>query len=452
VLRSRAVVGRGRLAGRPTSFCSRSPPGPGEEVAEAGRTGLRVRVGASGAVTFRWHCRTTSATSKVYSLGKFGDGTAGTLTLAAARAKLELYRTKVAAGLDPEAISETEERPRTVKDLVALFYRDSIMARRKRPAEAKRILDTQIVPALGRLPLAAVDTLACRRPVQALVDDGSPRSAALALALLKQLLSFGCEIGMLDRNPAAPLKPSTFGIVANERKRWLTAEELPVLLRIIEGSDMDVFSKLGLKLLLYTGLRTSEALLLEWTDVDLKEATLSVRPENMKLSKSQAQNAEPYVVPLSGAALALVKDLRALAAEKERWVFGSVHSKSGHLSEKALSRAMLRLWKPERKEGKPTPAAPKMPQATPHDFRRTLATHVSGTLGFAPHVGQLLLGHSLGSLLGSSVAGVYDRSKRLEERRGALEAYALWVEGLLTGATATVLPFDASKGKKEAAR
>ncbi|HEY3451674.1 MAG TPA: tyrosine-type recombinase/integrase [Myxococcales bacterium] len=408
-------------------------------------SGLRLRVAPSGTKTFRWVNGGTT-----WTLGRYGDGTAGTITLADAGKKLAEYKTKVAAGIDPEGTADGARRLRTVADLVDLFYRESIERRRKRPGEAKRILDTQIVPVLGRLPLAALDTVTCRRPVQQLVNDDSPRSAAIALALLKQLLNFGCEIGVLDRNPAAPLKPSTFGIVANERKRWLTADEIPAVLRAIDASDMDESCKLGLKLLLFAGLRTAEAITLEWSDVDLEAATLSVRPENLKLTKKQAQNAEPYVVPLSGAALAALRRLRELAEEnasedtEPRWVFSSAWSRSNRLSDKALCRAMARLWKPERKPGqkKPEPLL-KIPRATPHDFRRTLSTHVSDTLGLPPHVAQLLLGHSLAHLLGSAVAGVYDRAKRLDERRRALESYAVWVEGLLTDKTAEILPLRA---------
>lgn len=357
-------------------------------------------------------------------------------------------KAKVAAGLDPGALA-TAERPRTVADLAKLFCRESIEKRRKRPGEAKRVIDQHIVPHLGRLPLAAVDTLSCRRPIQKLVEKGHPRAAAVALALLKQLLGFGWEIGALDRNPAAPLKPSTFGIVKTERKRFLTPEEIPPVLMAIGQADMEPETRLGLLLLFFTGLRTAEALTLEWTDVDFEAKTLSVRPENQKLTKAQAKNAEPYVVPLSPIVVGILRELQGLAPEDEpaakRWVFYSPASDIGRLADKSLVRAMTRLWIPERLN--PKPLIVGIPQARPHDFRRTLATHLSGTLGFPPHVAQLCLGHSLGHLLGSAVAGVYDKAKRLEERRRALEAYAEWVEGVVSGIVARVVPLEARRAR-----
>jgi hypothetical protein len=43
-------------------------------------------------------------------------------------------------------------------------------------------------------------------------------------------------------------------------------------------------------------------------------------------------------------------------------------------------------------------------------------------------------------MLGSTVADRYDQAKLLDDRRKALEAYAAWVDGLRTGATAKVIP------------
>lgn len=66
-------------------------------------------------------------------------------------------------------------------------------------------------PVLGRAPLAALDALACRRPVQMLVEKKKQRSAAVVLSLLKQLPTFGYEIGALDHNPAQSSAPRHSG-------------------------------------------------------------------------------------------------------------------------------------------------------------------------------------------------------------------------------------------------
>ncbi|MGI5863256.1 MAG: Arm DNA-binding domain-containing protein, partial [Myxococcales bacterium] len=143
------------------------------EVREAGGedsrgSGLRLRVHPSGTKTFRWPCRSLN---RVFTLGTFGDGSQGTITLAEAHRRLDQYRARVKAGIDPEGF-EGEERPRTIKQLCALFYEEEIAKHRKRPEDAKWVLDNQIVPVLGNVPLAALDTMACRRLVTKIRDRG----------------------------------------------------------------------------------------------------------------------------------------------------------------------------------------------------------------------------------------------------------------------------------------
>ncbi|MDE9524188.1 tyrosine-type recombinase/integrase, partial [Xenorhabdus bovienii] len=56
-----------------------------------------------------------------------------------------------------------------------------------------------------------------------------------------------------------------------------------------------------------------------------------------------------------------------------------------------------------------------------HDFRRTFATMLSDA-GIAPHIVELLLGHTLGGVL-----AVYNRSQYLSEK---LDALNKWCERL----------------------
>ncbi len=440
---------------RQIAFTARSlealkPEAAAYEVREVGRTGLRLRVGPSGSKSFRWH---HSAAGRVYTLGSFGDGTNGTLTLAAARTKLEEYRAKAKVGVDPEGTVEGKKRPQTVEDLCGVFYEECIKLRRKRPEEAKAVLDQKIVPILGRLPLLAVDTVQARRPVVAMVKAGHPVRAGKVLQVLKQLFNFAAANGFMPANPAAPLRADDLGVERNRGDRHLSAEEIPVVLKAIEASNMEQAVRLGLLFLFFSGLRTLEALTLRWDDVDFDDATVTVRVENMKLTLKQARSAKPFIQPLSTRAVAVLRELEARCAklaklyhwaEPSPWVFASPSAEAGHLGDKALGRAFRRLWKPERKAGQALPKpALTIPQASPHNFRDTLATHMSDTLGIAPHVPQLCLGHSLNALLRNSVAAKYDHSSRIGEKRQALEAYAVWVEGLLTGKTAEVVPFPA---------
>jgi hypothetical protein len=65
-----------------------------------------------------------------------------------------------------------------------------------------------------------------------------------------------------------------------------------------------------------------------------------------------------------------------------------------------------------------------------HDLRRTAVTGMA-ELGIRPDVIELAVNHISGSRGG--IAGVYNRSELLDERRAALERWAKHVAGLVSG-------------------
>jgi hypothetical protein len=70
-----------------------------------------------------------------------------------------------------------------------------------------------------------------------------------------------------------------------------------------------------------------------------------------------------------------------------------------------------------------------------HDLRRTAVTGMVEA-GVPPHVVELVVNHVGGARAG--VAGVYNRSEMMSERRAALELWAARVAGTVSGRVVTV--------------
>ena len=172
-------------------------------------------------------------------------------------------------------------------------------------------------------------------------------------------------------------------------------------------------------------------------EVDTKGAIWTIPVENQKLTKDQAKKAKPFVVPLTPTALALLAELQVEAdklkakGEASPWLVPSGQSKDGAYTDKALGRAMRRLFQGEH----PILTLPGG-QASPHDLRRTMRSHL-GRLRVPLHVAERCLNHSLGRIVQT-----YDTGEYLEERREALEKWDAFLLGLLNPGAAKVIPLQ----------
>ena len=81
-------------------------------------------------------------------------------------------------------------------------------------------------------------------------------------------------------------------------------------------------------------------------------------------------------------------------------------------------------------------AAMRIPPWRLHDVRRSFVTGLA-ELGIRPDVIELAVNHRSG--MRGGIAGTYNRSELLPERRAALETWASHVEGLVAGRSAKVL-------------
>lgn len=403
--------------------------------------GLRLRVHPSGVKSFRWYA---TSMKRVVTLGPWSsEPKPAHLTLGEARAwlvkmkaaakggenELDALIARLKVALAPVPVPQPDAVG-TVNEVAERFL-ESLTKRRKRPEEARYIYEKDIGPVIGPLPLKSIKKADCRAVVEKVTARGAKVHAGKVLGLLKQLLDFAENVEDDFSNPASRLKAENLGVEHNVSTRWLAETEIPLFWKALDpqhilGERNEELRKTraALRLLLLTAARSGELRLARWDHVDLETGEWTIPVSNQKLTPKQAQSrdAKPFIIPLTTLALEQLKELLE-AANGSPWVLATTEGqkgsqKAGHYSDKALGRAMRRLWSSH-------PALKNLPDASPHDLRRTARTWI-GKLGVLPHIAERCLNHSLGKIIDT-----YDQGDYLPQRREALEKWEAKVRELI---------------------
>ena len=243
------------------------------------------------------------------------------------------------------------------------------------------IVERHIIPALGRLKLAAVTA----RRVQAWLDadTGAPRTVAHHRAVLRRSLNVAVRQRLLPYNPATLVELPR---PRSDAARPLSLDEVHALLAATSGDRLHALWRLAI----VTGLRQGELLGLAWDDVD--GATVAVRHQLQRLDGSwvltppKAARSLARVALDAGTAAALEDHRRRMAAERTPdWqyhglVFVTPAGQPWHQSE------VLRHFHDACD-------AAGIPRRRFHDLRHTAAT-VLREVGVAEDARMARLGHS----------------------------------------------------------
>jgi integrase len=158
-----------------------------------------------------------------------------------------------------------------------------------------------------------------------------------------------------------------------------------------------------IKLLVLTGQRRSEVAEMRWSEIDLERRVWTI-------PSSRSKNGHAHEVPLSAAAINVIGSVPRFLNS------GYVFTTTGQAAISGFGRAKNRF---EEVLG--------IENWRMHDLRRTAASGMA-RLGVGPHVIEKVLNHKTGII--SGVAAVYNRYAYENEKREALERWAMHINSL----------------------
>lgn len=160
----------------------------------------------------------------------------------------------------------------TVADWMQTFVATRSDLRASSLDRIEGIVRRDIVPALGRIPLADLRRLQVQEWASKLSATQSPWSVRKIVGVLSGALQLAVDDGRMTVNPAARLKLPK---VSKVSKRYLSHEEAHALADAVERRG-EGYGTLVL-VLAYCGLRWGELAGLTWEDVDFKRSRLEIR-------------------------------------------------------------------------------------------------------------------------------------------------------------------------------
>jgi len=157
-------------------------------------------------------------------------------------------------------------------------------------------------PKLGSRPIADIDPVELLSVLRIIEKSGALDMALRCMQLTGQIFSYAVATGRAKRNPVTDLRGALKPPV-RKHMAYIKANELPEYLQKLEAYDGHVQTKLGLKFLLLTFVRTIELRGAEWTEINFDKAEWRIPDERMKMR-------DPHIVPLSTQAIAVLRELQ----------------------------------------------------------------------------------------------------------------------------------------------
>ena len=386
-------------------------------VSDPAEVGLGILVHPTGRKIWSWRGRINGQTKNL-SLGAYPAH-----TLADARE----WARSVARGRDLGVnIAEQAARQRAEEDRLNqrtcnwLFqkYMENEGNHVRSASEKWRLYRKEIAPFIGERSIFDIghDDLANLLQRKLAVSPSvSNHMQSLIRRWFRWSVTLGRHISGLTINPAADLmklsKPKA-------RERYLNDYELSLLLSVLKDGRWKMARPL--LLVLYTGVRRSEAFEARWREFDLDKGIWALPGQRTK-------NGKELVLPLPDQAVALLKSsIPFVAASELVWPGYGNPSKPMSGFSKAISgmvTAMQRLAFIDGEQIEPW---------STHDLRRSVASGMNGLHDeehrplISPWVVERIMNHAL-----PGVQGVYNRWEYFAEKKAALKIWADHLDGLL---------------------
>lgn len=323
-----------------------------------------------------------------------------------ARTRRDDERKKLNSGLDPSS----ERKAKKLREKLSSENSFEAISREwhasrsrkwtpKYTASLLRRLEADIFNKIGHRPIAEIAPPEMLATLRVIESRGAHDLAHRVQQVCGQIFAYAIVTGRAERNPVNDLRGALTPTV-KKHNAYLRAEQLPEFLQKMDAYDSPQ-TRLAMKFLLFTFVRTGELRGAKWSEIDIKKAEWRIPAERMKMR-------DPHIVPLSKQAIVVLDELKLLTGHWDH-VFPNQHRPQGQMSENTILYALYNMGY----HGK----------STGHGFRATASTILNES-GFKPDVIERQLAHAERN----GVRKAYNHAQYLPERRDMMQWWADYLD------------------------
>ena len=216
----------------------------------------------------------------------------------------------------------------------------------------------------------------------------------------------------LEQNPASDLDVVALPLPPANHNPFLRMAELPKLLQRLRKYRGRLQTQLGLRLLLFTGVRTGELRLATPDQFDLDRGLWIIPPEvvkqlqvDMRRKRQLPKDIPPYIVPLSVQAIEIVRHLLEQLKPAQHYLFRHDSELKKRMSENTLNGALKRMGYRDLLTG--------------HGIRGTMSTALNES-GYP----KVWVDAQLSHVDPNKVSATYNHAEYVEQRRRMMQDWA----------------------------
>jgi integrase len=386
-----------------TDLAARRAAAKDKDYKLAAEKGLYLLVKANGAKYWRMKYR-FAGKEKTLSFGVYPE-----VTMAEATEKRDAARKFIRDGIDPsmEKKKAKLQRHTDSNNSFEALAREWIALKAKTwaPRHTERVtrsLELDIFPFIGNIPISQIDSPLLRTVLRPIENRGALEIAARVRQRCSTVFRYAMVLGACTTDPADPLK-----VVMQPPVRThfpaLTAEEMPAFLQKIKHYNCTLQTRIAIRLLMLTFVRTSDLIEARWDEIDYDAQLWSIPATRMKEKRA-------HFIPLPTQAIESLHQLQSVTGR-----CGIIFPKRGSSREPMSNSTILRVIERIGYKG----------LMTGHGFR----TVASSTLNESGLFDFDAIERQLSHKDKDEVRAAYNRAKYIDERRRMMQWWADTVEG-----------------------